>query len=82
VLAVFVLLPEVAALVAGAALVALATAVVASFALPATGNATDAASRSALGALVILAWLGGLTVGVVRRLRSTDRGPGAAGPVS
>jgi curved DNA-binding protein CbpA len=81
-LAALVLLPEVAALAAGAALAALVTAVAASFVLSATGEATDAASRTALGVLLILAWLGGLTIGVVRRLRGTGQGPGAAGPVS
>lgn len=73
-------LPEVAALTAGAALVLLVAAVAASLALSATGGAADEASRrAALGALLLVAWLSGLAIAIVRRLRS---GPRTAGPVS
>lgn len=79
-LAVLFLLPEVAAIAAGAALVLLAAATGASLILSATGTAADEESRrSALAALLIVAWLGGLAIALVRRVRS---GPRPARPVS
>jgi len=79
-LAALLLLPEIAALAAGAALVLLGAAVSASLILSATGAAADEGSRrAALGALLVLAWLTGLAIALVRRFRS---GPRPAGPVS
>jgi hypothetical protein len=80
VLIVLLLLPEIAAVAAGAALVVLGAAVAASLVLSATGAAADEASRrTALGGLLLVAWLGGLAIALVRRAR---RGPGRARPVS
>ncbi len=80
VLAALLLLPEIAALAAAAALVLLAAAVAAGFILSATGAAADEGSRgAALGALLVVAWLTGLAIAVVQRVRS---GPRSAGPVS
>jgi hypothetical protein len=74
------LLPEVAAIAAGAALVLLAAAIAASLILSATGAAADEGSRrAALSALLVVAWVTGLAIAVVRRLRSGSR---SAGPVS
>jgi hypothetical protein len=79
-LAGLLLLPEVAALAAGAALALVGAAAGASLILSATGTAADEGSRRAvLGALLVLAWLIGLGVAVVRRIRF---GPRPAGPVS
>jgi len=79
-LAALLLLPEIAAVAAGAALVLLGAAVAASLILSATGAAADEGSRrAALGALLVLAWLTGLAIAVVRRVRSGSR---PAGPVS
>ena len=80
VLAILVLLPEIAAIAAGAALFVLGAAIAASLVLSATGAAADEASRrTALGGLVLVAWLGGLATALVRRARSGSR---SAGPVS
>lgn len=80
VLAALLLLPEIAAIATGAAIVLLIGAVGASLILSATGTAADEASRrSALGALLVVAWLSGLVVAVVRRFRS---GRGPSRPVS
>ena len=67
VLAALLLLPEVAAIAAGAALVLLAAATAASLILSATGTAADEESRrAALGALLVIAWLSGLAMTVLR----------------
>ncbi len=80
VLAAFLLLPELAAIATGAAIALLIGALGASLILSATGTAADEASRrSALGALLVVAWLSGLAAALVRRLRS---GRGASRPVS
>ncbi len=80
VLAALLLLPEAAAIAAGAALVLAAAAGAASLILSATGAAADEGSRrAALGALLVFAWLTGLAIALVRRIRS---GPRSAGPVS
>lgn len=80
VLVALLLLPGVAAVVAGAALALLAAAVVVSLVLSATGAAADEASRrAALTAVLLVAWLGGLAVAIVRRTRA---GPRPARPVS
>lgn len=80
VLAALFLVPEVAALAAGAALIVLAAAVAASLILSATGAAADEASRrAALGALLAVAWVSGLLIAIVRRVRLR---PGGTRPVS
>lgn len=80
VLMVLLLLPEIGALAGGAALVVLAVAMAASLVLSATGAAADEGSRrTALGMLLLVAWLSGLAMAIVRRLRA---GPRTAGPVS
>ena len=80
VVAALLLLPEIAAVAAGAALVLLAAAVAATLILSATGAAADEGSRrTALGVLLAVAWLSGLAIAVVRRIRS---GSPEAGPVS
>ncbi len=80
ILAALLLVPEVAALTAGAALVLLVAAGAGSLALSAGGAAADEASRqAAMGGLLLVAWLSGLTIALVRRVHS---GPRAAGPVS
>jgi hypothetical protein len=68
------IVPEVAAMAAGAALFLLAAAVGASLILSATGAAADEGSRrAALGTLLFVAWLSGLAIAVVRRFRSGSR---------
>jgi Meckel syndrome type 1 protein len=80
VLIALVVVPEVAAIAAGAALALLAAAVGATLILSATGTAADEDSRrAALLALLLVAWLTGLAIAVVRRLRS---GPRTSRPVS
>ena len=60
VLIALLLLPEVAAVAAGAALALLAAAVASSLALSATGAAVDpASSQAALAAVLLVAWLSG-----------------------
>jgi hypothetical protein len=74
------LVPEIAAIAAGAALVLLAAATAATLILSATGTAADEGSRrAALAALLVIAWLSGLAIAVVRRVRSGVR---PARPVS
>jgi hypothetical protein len=78
--AALLLLPEVAALAAGAALVVLGAAVAASLILSATGEAANEDSRrTALGALLVVGWLTGFAIALVRRVRTGSR---EAGPVS
>lgn len=80
VLGALLLLPEIAAMAAGAALILVAAAVAASLVLSATGAAADEGSRRvALGALLVVAWITGFAIAAVRRIRS---GPRSAGPVS
>jgi hypothetical protein len=74
VLVALVAIPEAAAIAAGASLVLLAAAVGATLILSATGTAADENSRrAALGALLLVAWLSGFAIAVVRRLRSGSR---------
>jgi DnaJ domain len=69
-----------ASLAASAALSLLAAAVAATLVLSAAGGAADDASRRAtLGLLLVIAWLAGLAIAIVRRLRSAST---RAGPVS
>ena len=74
----FVLLlaiPAAASIATMAALTLLAAAVVASLVLSATGSAADGDSRrAALGLILLLAWLVGLTIAVVRRARTFRSG--------
>ncbi len=80
VLAGLFLVPEIAAIAAGAALVLLAAATAATLILSATGTAADEGSRrAALGALLVVAWLSGLGIAIVRRVRFGGR---PARPVS
>lgn len=80
VLVVLFLIPEIAAITAGAALVLLATATSATLILSAGGSAADEGSRrAALAALLMVAWLSGLGIAIVRRVRSGSR---PARPVS
>jgi hypothetical protein len=73
VLAALLLVPEIAAITAGAAIVLLMAAIGATLILSATGAAADEGSRrAALGALLLLAWSSGLAIAVVRRLRGRD----------
>jgi hypothetical protein len=79
VLAALLLVPEIAALATGAAIVLLMAAIGATLILSATGAAADEGSRrAALGALLLLAWSSGLVIAVVRRLRGRE----ASRPVS
>jgi hypothetical protein len=74
----FVLLlaiPVAASIATMAALTLLAAAVVASLVLSATGGAADGDSRrAALGLILLLAWLAGLAIAVVRRARTFRSG--------
>ena len=73
VLAALLLVPEIAAITAGAAIVLLLAAIGATLILSATGAAADEGSRrAALGALLLLAWSSGLAIAVVRRLRGRE----------
>jgi len=74
------LLPVVASLAASAALGLVTAAVAATLILSATGTAADEGSRRAtLGLLLLVAWLAGLTIAIVQRVRSASSG---VGPVS
>ena len=76
VLVALLVVPEVAAIAAGASLGLLGAAVFASLILSATGAAADEASRrTALGALLVVSWITGLAIAIVRRLRSGPRTP-------
>jgi hypothetical protein len=67
------LLPLAASLAAGAAIGLIAAAVAATLVLSATGAAADEGSRrTTLGVLLLVAWLGGLAVSIVQRLRSAS----------
>jgi hypothetical protein len=79
-LVVLLLLPLAASLAASAALGLVVAAVVATLILSATGAAADEGSRHAtLGLLLLVAWLAGLGIAIVRRVRSASS---RAGPVS
>ncbi len=71
VLAVLLLVPALASVTVMGSISLLSTAVGATLILSATGDATDGdARRSVLGAILLLAWLAGLAIGVVRRVRA------------
>ena len=68
-------IPAAASIATMAALTLLGAAVVASLVLSATGGAADGDSRrAALGLVLLLAWLAGLTIAVVRRARTFRSG--------
>jgi hypothetical protein len=68
---VLLLIPAIASVAAAAALALLVAAVVASLILSATGAAADSdARRTVLGAVLLLGWLAGLGVAIVRRVRT------------
>ena len=74
------LLPVVASLAASAALGLLAASVAATLVLSATGGAADEASRrAALGVLLVVAWVAGLSVAIGQRIRTASA---RSGPVS
>lgn len=71
VLAVLVLVPAVASVVATASIAVLVAAGAAAVILSASGGAADGPSReSALGAVLLVAWLVGVVVAIVRRARA------------
>jgi hypothetical protein len=71
VLAVLLLLPTLASVAAMGSIALLSAAVVAALILSATGGAADGDSRrSALGAVLLLAWLAGIGIAVFRRVRA------------
>jgi hypothetical protein len=73
--AVLLAIPAAASISTMAALTLLAAAVVASLVLSATGSAADGDSRRvALGVILLLAWLAGLTIAVFRRARTFRSG--------
>ncbi len=73
--AILLAIPAAASIATMAALMLLAAAVVASLVLSATGGAADGDSRRAvLGLILLLAWLAGLTIAVVRRARTFRSG--------
>jgi hypothetical protein len=79
-LALLLLLPRVASIAATGALALLGAAVVAALVLSATGAAADGDSRrSALGAVLLVAWLAGIGISVARYARSPSS---PTGPVS
>ena len=70
VLALFLLVPALASLATVGAMALVCAAVVATFILSATGTAGDPdARRQALGAVLLVSWLAGIGIALVRRLR-------------
>jgi hypothetical protein len=79
-LALLLLVPALASLATTAALALLVAAVVAALILSATGSVADGDSRRAtLGAVLLVAWLVGLAIAVMRRVRAL---PSPTRPVS
>ena len=71
VLAVLLLVPAIASVTVMGSIALLSAAVVATLILSATGGAADGdARRSVLGAVLLLAWLAGLAIAVIRRVRT------------
>ena len=80
VLALLLVVPVLASLATTAALSLLVAAVVAALIVSATGSAADGESRrAALGAVLFVAWLVGLAIAVMRRIRTL---PSPTRPVS
>jgi hypothetical protein len=88
VLAVLLIVPGLARVAAIAAVATLAAAVAGALLLSAAGGGVGAATevgRAALGGLLVIAWLGGAALGIVRATRGRQPPPTAApgaGPVS
>jgi curved DNA-binding protein CbpA len=79
-LGVLLLVPALASVATMAALALFAAAVIAALILSATGSAADGDSRrAALGAVLLVAWLVGLAIAVMRRIRAL---PSPTRPVS
>ena len=79
-LIVLLLVPALASVATMAALTVFAASVATAFILSATGGAADSDSRrAALGIVLLLAWLGGLSIAIGRRLRAL---PAPTSPVS
>ena len=71
VLAVLLLVPALASVAAMGSIALLSAAVVTALVLSATGGAADGESRrSALGAALLVAWLIGIAIAVIRRVRA------------
>jgi hypothetical protein len=82
-LAVLLLVPTLAALAAAGTVGLVVAAVPTTLLLSATGGAANVESRNALlGAVLVVAWLAGLGVGVARRLRLIRTRSERPGPVS
>ncbi len=79
VLAVLLLVPTIAALTTMASISLLVVSVVAALALSAGGGPSDDARRTALGLILVGAWLVGLAIAVIARIRQR---PSATSPVS
>jgi len=80
VLALLLAIPAVASVATTAALSLLGAAIVATLILSATGEAADGdARRATLGVVLLIAWLAGLAIAVMRRVRTLSN-PGR--PVS
>jgi hypothetical protein len=88
VLAVLLIVPGIARVATIAAVATLAAAVAGALLLSAAGGGDGAATdigRAALGGLLVVAWVGGVALGIVRELRGRQPPPTAArgaGPVS
>ncbi len=79
-LGLLLLVPRLAALAASGAVAIVVAAVPTALILSATGDAAEVQARAtALGVTIVIAWLVGVGVAVVRRLRTM---PPRAGPVS
>lgn len=82
-LAVLLLVPRLAALAAAGAVALVVAAIPTTLLLSATGEAANIESRNALlGAVLVVAWIAGLGIGIARRLRTVLASSGRAGPVS
>ncbi len=69
-LVVLLLVPSVGSIAAMGAITLLAAAILAALILSATGEAADSGSRqTALGAVLLIAWLAGLGIAIVKRMR-------------
>jgi hypothetical protein len=74
VLAALLAIPAIASVATTAALVLLGAAIVATLILSATGEAADGdARRATLGVVLLVAWLAGLAIAVMRRVRTLSK---------
>ncbi len=77
------LVPRLAALAAAGAVALVVAAVPTTLMLSATGEAASVESRNALlGAVLVVAWVVGLVIGIARRARTVGLPSDRAGPVS